>query len=254
MMTLCVTAPAWGYKEWLTERPLAAAIQDAATWNSGVMALLETKERCAECHRLNAETLRDPVVRQLLEDYELVAYDARQGEGRHVIERYNVVVYPTLLYLGPDGQERGRLTGFHPTNVFAAELRGILDGTSSMQQLEQQLKQTPGDLAFQLHVGVQWALRGADRALVHLDQVARAAPPALASQALLAKGDLLLLRSLGDARAAQAVLRQLQQRFPGTRAAREAANALAVVRRWPKTPVADPDMHVCHWLDAAQGG
>ena len=57
--------------------------------------------------------------------YLRVAYDAEEGEGKDVAERYNAIAFPTLLVLDADGNEVRRQVGaFRTGNDLARWLDG----------------------------------------------------------------------------------------------------------------------------------
>jgi tetratricopeptide (TPR) repeat protein len=176
--------------------------------------------------------LEEPSVRSELDGYLRVAYDAEEGEGKDVAERYNAIAFPTLLVVGRDGREVGRITGDLPARELLAALNKIRTGAESLARLEQLAQKRPDDLKLRLRVGSEWAFRGSrPKACAHLDAVIAGDPQnehGRAASAMLVKGKYLLLRSLGDNAGAVEVLRALRARFPKSREAEKALYALAV--------------------------
>ena len=183
---------------------------------------------CAGCARLD-RVLARPAVAAGLKAHLRVSYEAGAGEGQDVARRYNVVVFPTVLVLGPDGQERGRISGDPSGRGLAQRVEALrrqdLDGSS------RQARRRPGDLELALRVGAEWAARGERRrAEEHLLHVVHRDPGnrrGLAAPALLALGDSLYLRSLSDHAAAERTLRRLRESFPRTRESTHALLPLA---------------------------
>jgi hypothetical protein len=190
-------------------------------------------ERCPGCADLERELAR-PWLAGLLASYTRLAYHAGQGEGWHVARRYNVLLYPTLLLISEDGNERGRITGAAPAAELLRRLVAIRDGSATLEALQQRLQRNPEDQALRLKLGTAWALRGdrprAEALLNRLLAAARAPGAPLAAlyapRALLVRGHYLELLSPGRGRAARATLRQLQAEYPGTDEAREARRLL----------------------------
>ncbi|MCC6746859.1 MAG: tetratricopeptide repeat protein [Deltaproteobacteria bacterium] len=214
---------------WERDGSLRAAVRRGAAENRLVLAKLGTSW-CSACRRLE-RVLGEPSLRPRLDRFVRLAYDAEVGEGRDVARRYNVVTYPTLLVLGPDGRERDRATGFLAAEALLTRLAEIEDGSGTLAELEKRLAETPADLALRLRVGTSWALRGERRAaLRHLELVVQSDPDnrrGLAAPALLAKGKILLLRSLGEHALAAATLAELRRRFPRAPEAEAAVFSLA---------------------------
>ncbi len=214
---------------WEDGPPLAPAVQRAAAARKLVLVLVSTSW-CPSC-RVLERSLADAAVRARLAPYLRLGYDAEAGEGVDVARRYNAIAFPTLLVLGGDGRERGRVTGDLPPAKLLAALERIRDGSETLAALERQLARSPGDLALALKLGSEWALRGErTRALRHLERVLAADPEnrrGLAAAALYARGKYLELRSRKEYAAAERTLAELRRRFPRAREASAALYSLA---------------------------
>jgi thioredoxin-like negative regulator of GroEL len=214
---------------WEDAPPLAPAVKRAAQAKRLLLVKVGTAW-CSSCRKLE-QVLGTREVQEKLSGYLKLAYDAEAGEGRDVAERYNVVAFPTLLLLGADGREVGRVTGDHPESGPLAPLEKIREGSERLEELERRLSKGPGDLPLHLRLGTEWALRGSKaEALRHLDHVLQADADnrkKLAAQALLVRGKYLLLRSLKDYQAAAHTLKRLRARYPGSPEAGEAVYSLA---------------------------
>jgi thioredoxin-like negative regulator of GroEL len=229
ILSLLVAAEASAGDGWGDSPPLAPAVKRAADAKRLLLLKVSTAW-CPACRRLE-RVLREPRVKAALSDLLRLAYDAEEGEGKDVAQRYNVVAFPTLLVIGGDGRERGRVTGDPPAAELVAALQKIRDGSGTLARLEQRLAARPDDLALRLQVGTAWAMRGVRRtAMEHLDKVVAADPDnrrGLAAEAQLVRGTFLLLRSLGDHGSAAETLRALRARFPRAPQAKAAIYPLA---------------------------
>ncbi len=80
---------------------------------------------CLPCKELSATTFRDQRVQAALAKVSLVKVDLTDEtpEERGVRERFRVVGVPTVIFLGPQGEERGRLLGYVNAQDFLAALR-----------------------------------------------------------------------------------------------------------------------------------
>jgi hypothetical protein len=163
-----------------------------------------------------------------------LGYEAASGEGRHVVQRYNVVLFPSLILIGPDAVEVGRVSGFPSGHIAARRLGDLMRGDGTIQRLEQQIARNPNDLELRLELLRRLVLRGdAVRATPHLRRLVALDPDdarGYASRAMLLNCDILLFRSLGDARAAQSCLFELPARFPRSKVVPRARRGVARVR------------------------
>jgi thioredoxin-like negative regulator of GroEL len=214
---------------WEPAPPLAPEVQRAAAARQLVLVLVTTSW-CPSC-RILERSLASPRVRASLASQRRLAYDAEAGEGVDVARRYNAIAFPTLLVLGGDGRERGRVTGDLPPDALVRALERIRDGSETLAALERELARAPGELRLALRLGSEWALRGErTAALRHLERVLAADADnrrGLAAAALLARGKYLELRSRQDHAAAERTLSELRRRFPRAPEASAAVYSLA---------------------------
>ena len=232
-------APAAAQPSWKDSVPLAPAVKAARTR----LLIKVTTTWCGavsqSCRELDS-ALQESDVQRRLAAYHLLAYDAEQGEGKSVARRYNVVIFPTLLVMDRRGKELDRLTGHLPRQELTRWLQQAASGAGSLSRLTARLAARPRDMALRLRIGTEWALRGQKaRAVEQLNRVISAAgadgvpsrvataAQVLAARAMLARGQLLELRSLKNHQAAMGTLRALRVRFPTSPEASRAVYPLA---------------------------
>jgi len=88
---------------------------------------------CGWCKKLDAETYGNETVAALLnEGFVCLKVDAE--EHVDLAEEYNVVGYPTILFLSPDGEEIGRIVGYEPPDKFLQDAKNILTRWTSAQE------------------------------------------------------------------------------------------------------------------------
>jgi len=229
-LLLLLAAPAQAEPGWLDTPFLRQVVARAQSEHRQVLVRV-IEPWCEECDRLARELAR-PAVASRLGPLLRVSYDARAGEGRDVARRYNVVAFPTLLVLGSDGMEIGRITGLLPVSELTRRLDQLRGRRQTLQALEREADRKPDRLELQLRVGIARAARGdAQRAEQHLSRVVKGDPDnrqGLAAPALLALGDLLFLRSLRRNADAERTLSSLVKQH-GSSA--EAARALLPLAR-----------------------
>ena len=63
---------------------------------------------CAPCKKMNKTTFRDSTVVNLSQKFTMIKVDCTKPEGsvKPLMEKYNIVGMPTLIFLNPDGSER----------------------------------------------------------------------------------------------------------------------------------------------------
>jgi len=191
------------------ETPFLRGLVVRAQAEHRVVLLRVGRRYCIECEQMDRALAR---TESELRGYLRARYDAGAGEGRDVARRYNVVRFPTLLVLGEDGLERGRVSEVLPPRELARRV-----DRARRKTLEQR-SAAPGSPARALRLGREWAARGERRrAEALLGQVVQGDPDnrkGLAAQALLALGDLLYLRSLGRGGEAERTLTRLRRSYP----------------------------------------
>jgi thiol:disulfide interchange protein len=108
----------------------AAAIEAASMHRRPILYDF-TAEWCGPCKRMNAEVFADPALAAQISGMFVPArvLDRRQEEGANpaivdsLQQRFAVEGFPTLLVVGPDGREAGRVLGFPGTAATMDSLR-----------------------------------------------------------------------------------------------------------------------------------
>lgn len=81
---------------------------------------------CSMCHALRREVLDTPAARPLLDGVERVGIDFDAAKSRGLVERLAILELPTVVVLGADGVERGRMVGYETAAAWLAEARATL--------------------------------------------------------------------------------------------------------------------------------
>ena len=77
---------------------------------------------CGPCKRLKSKTFASQDVGNYFNQHFInVAFDAEEGEGLELAEKYGVVEYPTLLFINPQGEVVFSTVGYHDST----ELIGV---------------------------------------------------------------------------------------------------------------------------------
>ena len=116
---------------------------DAATMRreKAVLLLVFTEEYCLYCHRLkqgyllpmerNGDHADRLLIREVPRDHptqSLQDFDGSAQNVRTLTERYNISLVPTMLFLGPNGEELvDRFVGLGPEDFFGYYLNEAID-------------------------------------------------------------------------------------------------------------------------------
>lgn len=104
----------------------------AQAWEEGKPVVLYfSADWCLPCQELSASTFQDAQVRKVLSGVVSVKVDLTKPaeEEEAVRRRFGVIGVPTVLFLGPKGEERGRLFGYVDAPTFLASFRKAYEST-----------------------------------------------------------------------------------------------------------------------------
>jgi thioredoxin-related protein len=122
---------------------LEAAQAEAAQRGTVVMIEFYT-DWCNWCRRLEADTFSVPAVRRELGQIVSLRRNA-ETDGVDLASRFDVVSYPTMVFLDPAGNEMDRILGYLPPDEFLNRVERIHTGDTFLACLRQ-LEEDPGDL------------------------------------------------------------------------------------------------------------
>jgi len=128
----------------------AAALETAAKENKLVFLDAYTTW-CGPCKKMSRETFTQPAVGEYFnKNFINVKMDMEKGEGVRLAQAFNVMVYPTLLFISPDGAIVHRSAGYHTTEQFL-ELGAIAnDPSKRMSAMDKRYKSGDRDPDFLL--------------------------------------------------------------------------------------------------------
>jgi thiol:disulfide interchange protein len=109
--------------EWGEDLP--AALERARSEGKPVLVNFYA-DWCVWCKRLEATTLRDSQVANLLSDRVVPVSLDVDGNGKELSNQYRVDGLPTILVLDTDGREIGRIPGYMPPSGFLETVEGFL--------------------------------------------------------------------------------------------------------------------------------
>jgi thiol-disulfide isomerase/thioredoxin len=107
---------------------------------------------CGGCKAYDKFVFSKPEIKAFLKDkFIALSVDAEKGEGIELSKKYEVLSYPQIIIAQPDGKEIDRITGFDSkysenSQEFIKKVNSILDGTSTLMSLENDIHKKPADL------------------------------------------------------------------------------------------------------------
>ncbi|MFW6456921.1 MAG: protein-disulfide reductase DsbD family protein [Planctomycetota bacterium] len=112
--------------------------RETAEEKEAPMMIYFWQENCPECDRLAEDSFVDPEVVQRSRDIVCVKFDgtdSREESVREVLSRYDVWGFPTIVFVGSDGEivEEATRVGY----VSPEELKTVMDGVIDRGQTEQ---------------------------------------------------------------------------------------------------------------------
>jgi thiol-disulfide isomerase/thioredoxin len=87
---------------------------------------------CHWCKKLDREVYTSPEVIALSQEFVCVKVDGDRRPG--LARKHRVSGYPTILFLGPKGQELSRVRGYEPTQAFLSDMRKALRPRGGIRQ------------------------------------------------------------------------------------------------------------------------
>jgi len=132
----------------------ATALETAAKENKLVFLDAYTTW-CGPCKKMSKVTFTKPAVGEYFnKNFINVKMDMEKGEGIGLAEKYSVMVYPTLLFISPDGAIVHRSAGYHTTEQFL-ELGAIAnDPSKRMSAMDERYSSGDRDPDFLLNYAV----------------------------------------------------------------------------------------------------
>ncbi len=124
------------------DNPAWADVLDKAAQTGKVIFLDGYTSWCAPCKKMEKEVFTRPeIVNYFNQKFINVKYDMELAQGDMLKDKYGVQVFPTYLFIAPDGQEIHRIVGAHTAgNVFFDWSKMAVTPGRSRAELEQRYK------------------------------------------------------------------------------------------------------------------
>lgn len=150
---------------------------------------------CKWCVELDNKVYSNPEVYNFANAHQVnYKIDAEKGEGIDFAKKYNVTVYPTILFLDGNGNEVDRLIGYYPEKDFFATMKDYNTGKNTFADLRKRLEKDPNDIPANLSMAEkQMSLSNYDEAKKLLYKIIEIDPGDLSGKIDKAKYDLATL-------------------------------------------------------------
>ena len=213
---LALGSPAFASEPWRAALTLETALETAAK-DQTLVVIDVFATWCGPCKQLDRETFSDPRADALLSKMVALKIDGESGPGEQLVETYNVVGYPTVLFIGPDGREVDRVFGFVDANTFVDMASAYAEGRDTLEALRAALEADPTNLELRKKVFFKHVLRGDETDALKQAEILRAQAPddqELWAELQFDLGKYLYLRGRKDYALARTYFEVLLQRLP----------------------------------------
>ena len=95
---------------------------------------------CAPCKMLDRSTWKDESVIAWLEENTVPLKIDAEAEVE-LARKYKVTVYPSLVFINPDGTEKDRLLGYRPADAFLSEAKDVMAGIKPIAKMEKKFSE-----------------------------------------------------------------------------------------------------------------
>lgn len=127
---------------------------------------------CGPCKRMDQDTYTDARVGAFLNANIPVKYDAEKGMGETLAAKYHIAAYPTMVLIGPDGQEIDRHIGYLDAGDFLKVIQGYARGEGTVAWYQNKVDANPDDIDARHTLGIKLADAGrATEAEAQLEKV-----------------------------------------------------------------------------------
>jgi thioredoxin-like negative regulator of GroEL len=204
---------------WRRDATFAQLLEEAKATNKPIMIDVYATW-CGPCQEMDKSVYSRQDVADATAKFIAVKLDGERGEGAEVDAKYNVVGFPTVLFLHPDGTEIDRVFGGVNAEDFLKAVNDYAENKNTIAQLDAKLAAAgdAAELALVYEVGYRHCIRGdAARAEEILQKaIARDKDNAkgYASKSLFALGNFLYLRGQADPKKAIEAMERLQKEYP----------------------------------------
>ncbi len=133
------------------ELTLDQALAEAAKTGKRIMVNVHA-DHCGQCQQMMIDVWNTPAGAALADGLIPIRIDSTSPEGAVLQRRYPVTGLPTVIFIGPDGKEVDRVSGYEARPKFLAEAEPIKDGLDPLPDMEDALAAHPDSLSLMLPI------------------------------------------------------------------------------------------------------
>ncbi|MBI2568705.1 MAG: thioredoxin family protein [Candidatus Schekmanbacteria bacterium] len=152
---------------WTDEAPTAALARAKREAKPAIVDFFAVW--CGPCKEMDKATYPDPQVRELMNGFVSIRIDVEKGEGVDLAKQFKIFNYPTVVFVGADGEEIDRHVGLLTPAEFIATATATMAGKGTLKDLLQKVADKPDDLDLWLRIGDKYGehqdVRSAERYL-----------------------------------------------------------------------------------------
>ena len=100
---------------------------------------------CPPCRLLDGTTFSDPAVVEAMQPFLCYALNGGLEENQELSQTLGVALFPSLLFLDPEGKPVDEIEGYRSPRTFLAEVERIRAGRDTIPALRTRLAKTPED-------------------------------------------------------------------------------------------------------------
>ncbi|MGE0787921.1 MAG: hypothetical protein AB7S26_19760 [Sandaracinaceae bacterium] len=199
-------APGTGWPKGSFDAALRAA-------EGGRLALKLEAAWCSMCTHLDHDVLDTPTGEALFGSMTRLAIDFDAPEARELVRRYAILDLPTVVVVGREGRELGRVVGYSDSAEWVARARVAVSSDDPLAEARARVAERPTDPFARLALAEAQLSIDAGAAVPVLETLACTDDPKLAPRALFVLGRYFD-RALGDPKTALHIWRELATRYP----------------------------------------
>jgi thioredoxin-related protein len=117
------------------------------------MVLIDVySDHCHQCHDMDDQFWNTPLGAELGEGLVCLRVASDKPESSAIRQRYPILGLPLAMFIGPDGNEFGRLVGYRDHDAFVQESKTLKNWIEQAPSLEAKVEQFPESAQFALEL------------------------------------------------------------------------------------------------------
>jgi tetratricopeptide (TPR) repeat protein len=115
---------------------------------------------CSGCVALDKQVFQDHKLASFINNrFISLKINGDNGEGMELRKKYQVIGYPTVLFLKPNGEELDRICGFSGKDEFVQTLTDYSEGKNMLMGILSQLEKDPNNVHLNMKLALKYTAR-----------------------------------------------------------------------------------------------